>query len=933
MSSQGIKGPDYKFPYGNTKEIMNMRNQSMNKPMDISHDIFPRIQPHVYSWTKIYGKNYLNWHGSQAQLFITEGELIKEVLTNREGAYPKMDMEGYAKKLLGEALITNEGEKWAKVRKLANHTFHAESLKNMVPGMSASVEVMLDKWRHHGGKEIDVFNEFGLLTTEVISRTAFGSSYKEGKDIFEMVAKLTAITVWNVYKVRFPGISMLLRSSDEIEAEKLEKGIKSSILELVAKREKEKKGENDHFGNDYLGQLMRITHDSNINKRITLEQMIDEIKALYGAGHLTTTNLLAWSVFLLAIHSDWQEKARTEAFEIFGYKNPSSDGIARLKTMNMIINECLRLYPPVLTMTRKVEREVRLGNLNIPTNINIYLPILALHHNPQIWGKDVHLFKPERFAEGVAKATNNNAAAFFPFGLGPRTCVGLNFTTNEAKIALSMILQRYKFLNKVWLKPIYIQYCMRLQGINGPSYKLLHGNTKEIIQMRRYATSRAMEDLSHNIFPRILPDVNSWIRLYGATYLNWYGLQPQLVVTEPELVKEILNNKNDNYPKIDLEGYARKLLGDGLSSSKGEKWANMRNLANKVFHAESLKNVIPEMITSTEIMLERWKENEGKEVEVFDEFRVLTSEVISRTAFGSSYKEGKNIFEMLMKLTLIVSRNAHKIRFPGISRFLKSNDDIESEKLEEGIKSSIKRIIKRREQESGEEESSKGDFLDKLLEANHGTSKSKLISVEDMVDECKTFYFAGHETTTSLLGWTILLLSINKEWQEKAREEVIELVGQNNPIANDIPRLKTMNMILEETLRLYPPVPFIKRKVDKKVKLGRLTLPAHTELLISPLALHHDPKIWGEDIDLFKPERFAVGVSQATNNNPVAFMPFGFGPRTCVGLNFAITEAKVALSMILQRYKFTLSSNYVHSPIQVFMVRPQHGVKIILSKV
>lgn len=122
--------------------------------------------------------------------------------------------------------------------------------------------------------------------------------------------------------------------------------------------------------------------------------------------------------------------------------------------MNMIINECLRLYPPVLTVTRKVDREVRLRNFSLPTNINIYLPVLALHHNPQIWGKDVHLFKPERFAQGVAKATNNNAAAFFPFGLGPRTCVGLNFTTNEAKIALSMILQRYKFT----LSPNYVHF-------------------------------------------------------------------------------------------------------------------------------------------------------------------------------------------------------------------------------------------------------------------------------------------------------------------------------------------------------------------------------------------------------------------------------------------------------------------------------------------
>ncbi|XP_027096666.2 cytochrome P450 CYP749A22 isoform X1 [Coffea arabica] len=454
MSSQGIRGPAYKFPYGNTEEITNMRNQSMSKPMEISHDIFQRIQPHVYLWTKIYGKNYISWHGSQAQLFVTDTEMIKEVLTNREDAYPKMDMEGIAKKLLGEALITNEGEKWAKVRKLANHTFHAESLKRMVPEMSASVEVMLENWKHHEGKEIDAFKEFGLLTTEVIARTAFGSSYREGKHIFEMVAKLTAIDVRNVYKVKFPGISMLMKSSDEIEAEKLERGIKTSILELVKKREKGRKGETEDYGIDYLGELMKLTRDTNINKRITLEQMIDEIKALFGAGHLTTTNLLGWCAFVLSVHGDWQEKARKEVFEIFGNKNPSSDGIARLKTMNMIINECLRLYPPVLTMTRKVGREVRLGNLRLPTNINIYLPILALHHNPEIWGKDVHLFKPERFAEGVAKATNNTAAAFFPFGLGPRTCVGLNFTTNEAKIALSMILQRYKLT----LSPNYVHF-------------------------------------------------------------------------------------------------------------------------------------------------------------------------------------------------------------------------------------------------------------------------------------------------------------------------------------------------------------------------------------------------------------------------------------------------------------------------------------------
>ncbi|KAM7468452.1 hypothetical protein LguiB_016014 [Lonicera macranthoides] len=455
MSSQGIKGLPYKFPHGNTQLISNMRSQSMDKPMEISHKMFPRIQPHVYLWNKIYGASFINWHGAQAELFVTEPELIKEILNNKEGAYPKMEMVGYAKKLLGEALITNEGEKWAKIRKLANHTFHAESLKSMIPEMSASVEIMLERWRHYEGKEIDVFKEFGALTTEVISRTAFGSSYLDGKHIFEMVSKLTAVTVRNVYNIRFPGISQIFKNGDEIEAEKLEQGIKKSILDFVNRRvEEAKNGEIDNYGSDYLGQLVEIGHHSDKDKRITLEQMVDEIKALYGAGHLTTTNLLAWSIFLLAIHTDWQEKARKEVHEFFGHKNPTSDGIARLKNMNMIINESLRLYPPVITVTRKVQREVRLGNFILPANINVFISILALHHNPQIWGEDVHLFKPERFAEGVAKATKNNAAAFVPFGMGPRTCVGLNFTTNEAKIALSMILQRYKFT----LSPNYEHY-------------------------------------------------------------------------------------------------------------------------------------------------------------------------------------------------------------------------------------------------------------------------------------------------------------------------------------------------------------------------------------------------------------------------------------------------------------------------------------------
>ncbi|KAH1096223.1 hypothetical protein J1N35_013144 [Gossypium stocksii] len=111
--------------------------------------------------------------------------------------------------------------------------------------------------------------------------------------------------------------------------------------------------------------------------------------------------------------------------------------------MTMIINETLRLYSSSNGILRRVGREVQMEKVVLPANIDLLIANAVLHHDPQLWGEDVHLFKPDRFAEGIAKATNYNAAAFLPFGLGPRTCVGMTFATTEAKIALSMILQRY----------------------------------------------------------------------------------------------------------------------------------------------------------------------------------------------------------------------------------------------------------------------------------------------------------------------------------------------------------------------------------------------------------------------------------------------------------------------------------------------------------
>ncbi|KAI7982035.1 hypothetical protein LOK49_Contig1G00015 [Camellia lanceoleosa] len=479
-------------------------------------------------------------------------------------------------------------------------------------------------------------------------------------------------------------------------------------------------------------------------------------------------------------------------------------------------------------------------------------------------------------------------------------------------VCLYLFLVLIKLFHKLWLNPIHVQRVLASQGIRGPAYKFIHGNTKEMLMMRTESMSRPM-DLSHQIFARLQPHLHSWLKIYGKNFLTWNGPKAQLVITESEFAKEILKNKEKAYLQMETEGYLKKLLGDSLVTSEGEKWSKLRKLANHALHAESLKNMVPAMVSSVEMMLERWKQHEGEEIEVFEEFRILTSEVISRTTFGSSYLEGKDIFEMLTKLGIITSRNPRR-PIPDTYRSI----------LPIPILRDRYRYVTRYR------DLKLWDLLGLLVKASNDADENKRITVENVVDECKAFYIAGHETTTTLLAWSVLLLAIHTDWQEEARKEVLELFGQQDPNAEGIPRMKKMNMIINESLRLYSPIINITRKVQRKVKLGQFILPANINVTILTLALHLDPQIWGDDVYLFKPERFSEGVAKATNNNPAVYLPFGFGQRSCVGTSFAINETKIALSMILQRYAFTLSPTYSHSPVQVLTVRPQRGIQVKL---
>ncbi|GKB92828.1 cytochrome P450 CYP72A219-like protein [Tanacetum coccineum] len=318
-------------------------------------------------------------------------------------------------------------------------------------------------------------------------------------------------------------------------------------------------------------------------------------------------------------------------------------------------------------------------------------------------------------------------------------------------------------------------------------------------------------------------------------------------------------------------------------------------------------HMLPAFYISCSEMITKWEgmtKGRSCEVDVYPHLQTFTSDVISRTAFGSSYVEGRKIFELQKEQAKLVIKAIQSIYIPG-SQFFPTKSNRRMKEINCNVTSSIMEIIHKRVTAMKTGESSKEDLLGILLDSNYkeikqqGNNNSGL-SIDDIIEECKLFYFAGQETTANLLVWTMILLGQHTNWQDRARDEVLNVFKDKKPDIDGLNRLKV------EVLRLYPPGVGLGRMIYEETKIGNITLPAGSRLMLHMMLLHHDPDIWGDDVNEFNPDRFAEGVSKA--------------------------EAKMALVMILQRFSFELSPSYSHAPHIILTLQPQFGAQLILCE-
>ncbi|KAG6393845.1 hypothetical protein SASPL_144419 [Salvia splendens] len=507
---------------------------------------------------------------------------------------------------------------------------------------------------------------------------------------------------------------------------------------------------------------------------------------------------------------------------------------------------------------------------------------------------------------------------------------------NLASILCSILLAAViawgvKLLNWVWLRPRRLQKLLRKQGLKGNSYRLLLGDMKDLISVMKQEQFKPIQ-LSDDLVPHMFPYFHQIITKYGENSFIWFGPSPRLIISDPKLMREILA-RPDIFRKPLPDPIGQTVAG-GLLYLEGQKWAKHRKIINPAFHMDKLKSMVPVIGMSCLDMMGKWEALVGGdggggewavEIDVWPFIEDFSGHVISRVAFGSSHEKGRRIFELQKELVKLVLEVIQFMFIPGW-RFVPTKANRRTKAMSEEIRSLLKGIIKQRQKamESEKKVGSDGDLLGTLMESNreaHG------MSIEDVIEECKLFYFAGSETTSLVVVWTLVMLSKHQGWQARAREEVLQVFGERHPSYDGLSRLKIVTMILNEVLRMYPSVPLLARAPTETVKLGDVTVPVGVNLMLLIGAMHHDPKIWGDDVSEFKPERFESGMRGQSG-----FMPFSSGPRVCIGQNLGMIEAKIAVAMMLQRFSFELSPSYLHMPFSIITLQPQHGVPLLLRK-
>jgi len=426
---------------------------------------------------------------------------------------------------------------------------------------------------------------------------------------------------------------------------------------------------------------------------------------------------------------------------------------------------------------------------------------------------------------------------------------------------------------------------------------------------------------------------------YGGLVRLWRGpFFPIIAIYHAVEAKEILKN---SHPKATAYSWVDYWLGSGLltATTANGLWKRKRRMITPAFHFNIIQRYIPLFGTHSEKLIEKWldeaKRNPGKPIDIVANITTSALDIIGECAFGYHFdalEQGREKHPYVKAVYSVTDRIYDRAFRPWLYPVWIFNQSAIGKEYNQSVeiihKFASDVITERRALLStpeGLEElknKKKLDFVDILLTSRNENDEE--LSDREIRDECNTFIFEGHDTTSAALSWTFFLISTHPEVEEKVIEEINTVLGDKQyPDADDLKNLRYLGMCIKEGLRLYPSVPTIARNMTEDTEINGHIIPKGADVYVHPYVIHRQPDTW-ENPEEFIPERFTTEASKG--RHPYAYVPFSAGPRNCIGQKFALNEEKCVLAMVLRKIKMRKAEGHEPRMIPALICRSENGI-------
>lgn len=399
------------------------------------------------------------------------------------------------------------------------------------------------------------------------------------------------------------------------------------------------------------------------------------------------------------------------------------------------------------------------------------------------------------------------------------------------------------------------------------------------------------------------------------------------MVNEPSLVKKVMQD-HENFPKSPLLGDSLKpLLGESIFTTNGEQWQRQRDMMDPAFAQARLNVAFPVMLAATQDMLKRLAAlPDGTEYDLEVEMTHVTADIIFRTIFSVPMEgaDARRIFDAFGRFQALAPR----LLLPSIYglRWLVLPWDLwRSRRAAAEIRGLLETLIRPRFVAHQEGKPAQyNDILQSFMEAVDEKS-GRPFNFEELVDQVAMLFLAGHETSASALTWACYMLANAPDIQDRMVEEVTQRLGERTPEVSDMKGMELTRNVFRETLRLYPPVGFMARQAASKCPMRRKTVEEGSTVVVAPWLIHRHRELW-DDPDTFNPDRF--NEDSAVQSMRQAYLPFGMGPRVCLGAAFALQEATLILSALIRDYRLSAVPGHEPQPVGRLTIRSANGIRL-----